>query len=346
MQNEITTITPHEGEFTYVQTNLLNRSLQQFDLLEKRLYSVVLMKLKAYQYVEPKDFDGRNLEIHLNISDITEAKDATTERLRRMCDNITSKKIVLEKSDDKFFYSSLVPFPQVTYDNGKITVVIFANILHYFLDLSKGYTSAYLKHALSMSSVYSLRLYELLLAWINIGKWTISIDTFRKMLNIDAPTYLQFRDINAKILKRGVAEIEKQTDLLVTYEVTKFVGSGRSKKADEITFYIKTKTQFEREIWIEDYKKDLEVNREYFANLSETERENTLIAIMERDFDFNREEMKKIIKNRFLTDKFIDVYVRFKVDEQTNREIKDIRKYMRKALIKEGFGSQTSLFSK
>lgn len=344
MENDLTTITPITGEISYVQTNLLNRSLQQFDLLEKRLYSVVLMKLKIYQYVEPKDFDGRNLEIHLNVSDITESKDATTERLKRMCDNITSKKIVLEKTDDKFFYSSLVPFPQVTYDNGKITVVIFANILHYFLDLSKGYTSTYLKHALSMSSVYSLRLYELLVAWVNIGKWTISLVTLRKMLNIDAPTYNEYRDINAKILKKGIAEIERQTDLLVTYEVSKFVGSGRSKKASELTFYIKTKIQAERELWIQDYKKDLAVNKEYFASLGETERENTLCGIMEKEFDFNKEEMTKIVRNKFLTEKFIEVYVRYRVDEQTNREIKDIRKYMRKALMAEGLLKQTSLF--
>jgi plasmid replication initiation protein len=345
MTNEITTIVPISGDSTYVQTNLLNRSLQQFDLLEKRLYSVVLMKLKAYQYVEPKDFDGRNLEIHLNVSDITENKDATTERMRRMCDSVTSKKIILEKVDDKFFYSSLVPFPQVTYDNGKITVVIFSNILHYFLDLSKGYTSTYLKHALSMSSVYSLRMYELLLAWLSVGKWVVNIETFKKMLNIDAPTYNQYRDLNAKILKRSIAEIERETDLLITYEVSKYLGKGREKKAAELTFNIKTKKQAKREEWIEGYKKDLEYNKEHFDNLSVTERENTLIGIMEREFDFNKDEMQKIIKNRVMTERFIEVYVRYKVDEQTNKEIKDIRKYMRKSLMKEGLGTQGSLFS-
>jgi hypothetical protein len=109
----------------------------------------------------------------------------------------------------------------------------------YFLELRNGFTKYSLTAALTLTSIYSQKLYELLSRWKDKKEWFVSLDELKTLLNAKNYAYPQLKQ---KCLDRGIQEINQKTDLQVTWEPEK---TGKSVTA--IRFFIKSKAVAERD---------------------------------------------------------------------------------------------------
>ncbi len=81
------------------------------------------------------------------------------------------------------------------------------------------FTSYLLEQTAELNSVYSIRLYELLIQWRSIGKTpTFEINQFREQLGVGVNEYERMHNFKARVLDLAVNEINKHTDILVGYE--------------------------------------------------------------------------------------------------------------------------------
>lgn len=218
-------------------SNVLNLTRQEFTSTEKYIFLNTLLKLKNLQ--------GFNLEQDKEIVEIqilsSSLKETNKQRIRQAVDKITSRKIYFERPlEDKFGY--IVPIPVAIYEKGTITIQIMPIVKKIFLELANGYTEADLKAILNLTSIYAIRLYELLSQYSNKKTWKISLEKLRELLNIPNK-YKDFRQFRLHILEYSQKELAEHCNLFFTWEIAQ----KERKKITALTFYIKTKEQQQKE---------------------------------------------------------------------------------------------------
>lgn len=90
----------------------------------------------------------------------------------------------------------------------------------YLRQLKGQFTRVVVKNVSSLSSTYSIRIYELLQQFRSTGDRTIALDDFRSMLDLD-DKYKTFKSLNQLLLKPAIAELNGKSDLAVTVETVK-----------------------------------------------------------------------------------------------------------------------------
>lgn len=106
--------------------------------------------------------------------------------------------------------------------------------------LANRFTSYFLKNVGSMKSAYAVRIYEIAIMYLNAsGKskavFTKEIDSIKEQLGI-SDKYGKFHNFKAKVLEIAKRDINKHSDIKLTYRVIKL---GRS--ANEIEFTVSKK---------------------------------------------------------------------------------------------------------
>ncbi len=107
--------------------------------------------------------------------------------------------------------------------------------------LEQHFTSYQLKQVTQLKSKYSIRLYELLIAWREVGKVPqIELLDFREKLGIDADEYVRMSDFKVRVLEPSIKQINEHTDIIVTYEQHK---KGRTITGFSFRFKQKQQTK-------------------------------------------------------------------------------------------------------
>lgn len=84
------------------------------------------------------------------------------------------------------------------------------------------FTQYYLEQTAQLKSVYSVRLYELLVQWKKAGKTKLfEIQTFRSQMGIEDKGYKLLADFKKRVLIPSIKEINDKTDLLVDFQQEK-----------------------------------------------------------------------------------------------------------------------------
>lgn len=125
--------------------------------------------------------------------------------------------------------------------SGEIVFSFHQDMFPYLLDLRDKYTQYSLINVLPMRSKYAIRLYELLKSYE--GVWniaTIPVDTLK--MRLDAQNYTKFKDFRVYALEKALEEINKYTDLEVSYEAKKI----NSRSYTHIVFQIRAAEGRER----------------------------------------------------------------------------------------------------
>lgn len=122
--------------------------------------------------------------------------------------------------------------------SGIIKIRIDSDMKPFLLQLKEHYTQYQLIYTLRMKSRYSLRLYELIMSYfynkLDTYSRTFTVEELQKLL--DASKYKRFCDFHKDVLKIAVNEINRYTDLDLTY---KQITKGRKTVAIEFTFSTK-----------------------------------------------------------------------------------------------------------
>ncbi|MFW1749100.1 RepB family plasmid replication initiator protein, partial [Acinetobacter guillouiae] len=85
--------------------------------------------------------------------------------------------------------------------------------------LEEHFTSYQAKQVAHLTSKYATRLYELLIAWREVGKVPpIEIGEFRNRLGLLDTEYTAMNNFKSRVLEPSIKQINEHTDITVTYE--------------------------------------------------------------------------------------------------------------------------------
>lgn len=167
---------------------------------------------------------------------------------------------------------------------GKLVLSFSFGIIPYLSQLSKEFTRYKLKHVARFESVYSIRLYELLVQWSGAGQREIEVEWLKKQFQVEEK-YGRLGDLKKRVIEPAVAEINEHSNFWVTYGQRKV---GRIVTHFQFQFGLKGKLQ--------DRKSLLDGEMNYQAMLDDNEESEGIGMdgqVSERKRNFA--EMKKIL---------------------------------------------------
>jgi plasmid replication initiation protein len=122
---------------------------------------------------------------------------------------------------------------------GRVVLSFAFGIIPYLSQLSREFTKYKLKHVARFESVYSIRLYELLVQWNSSGEREIEVEWLKNQFQV-GEKYSRLVDLKKRVIDPAVEEINKHSNLWVRYGQRK---SGRTITHFQFQFGLKDKPQ-------------------------------------------------------------------------------------------------------
>ena len=141
-------------------------------------------------------------------------------KLKEAIDRLWDRSVIIRDDSKREEFRWVQRRAQYLTGEAKVEVTFSDAIMPYLTQLKGQFTKVVVKNVSSLSSTYSIRIYELLQQFRSTGDRTIAIDDFRSMLAVEEK-YQQFKDLNKMIIKPAVAELNEKSDLAVTVETVK-----------------------------------------------------------------------------------------------------------------------------
>jgi len=192
--------------------------------------------LSFVSMIQPNDADFKKYEMY--IKDFhemlgLEGREHYTQ-IKEIVKNLMSKVIEIPYSNGDYLLANWASSVKYRSGEGKIEFTFSPDLKPYLLQLKKAFTSYRLSNILSLKSVYSIRLYELMKKWQHIGRWEVPIESLREKLGAITKTYELYGNLKSRVLNPAVKEVNEKTDVQVLF---KEIRKGR--KVIKIEFTIK-----------------------------------------------------------------------------------------------------------
>ena len=120
---------------------------------------------------------------------------------------------------------------------GKLVLSFSTGIIPYLSQLSREFTKYKLMHVARFESVYSIRLYELLVQWSSAGEREIEVEWLKKQFQVE-DKYDRLGNLKKRVIDPAVAEINEHSNIWVRYGQRK---SGRVVTHFQFQFGLKDK---------------------------------------------------------------------------------------------------------
>lgn len=206
-----------------VKDNALINASYNLELTEQRL--IMLAIINARESGQGITADCK-LEIHA--SDYAKlfnvSIDASYKALREAVNNLFNRQfsytaeykrtgktgVVRSRWVSRIFYVDDLALLEITFAPDVVPLVT---------RLEEHFTSYQAKQVAHLTSKYATRLYELLIAWREVGKVPqIEISEFRNRLGLLDTEYTAMNNFKSRVLEPSIKQINEHTDITVTYE--------------------------------------------------------------------------------------------------------------------------------
>jgi plasmid replication initiation protein len=226
-----------EKKTKYVKKhNAAIRSYSEMTLLEKKLSNVLLYN--AYYNLNNKDFHEISISrllslLSIKTNDYAKIKNAIKNLMATIIEwNVidstqSSKK---EESNETLFNSNenwkACTLLSSVHIKGTMVKYEYSKSLRELFYEPSLYSKINLAVQNKFKSIYTFSLYENCLSYLRCGStgW-LNMESFRKLMGIKKHEYNIFRDLNKRVLKPALLEINKLSDIIVKHEIKKI---GRS----------------------------------------------------------------------------------------------------------------------
>lgn len=205
---------------------------QDFTVVERRILYLAMKQIKQGMGVQKNLFD-KGFELSIPYSSLEETN---WNRFKESIKKLDERRLVFVDNDEE--YESLHLVWKIQIKKNETVKVFFSPEASFLLaELGKGYASIQFNLAMSLTSEYAQRIYELLSRWKDTGIWVNQeIDTIRELLNV--PSSYNLGMFKKQVLDYAQKELREHTDISFTYELMK---TGRS--FTRIDFYITNQTE-------------------------------------------------------------------------------------------------------
>lgn len=203
-----------------VKDNALIDASFNLSLVEQRLMLIAIVEAREIQDLTPDtpiEIKASSYREQYN-TDSSEAYKQLAEATKQLFNRQFSY-VDKYKGEDAITVSRWLN--EATYINNKGTVVIYLNrnVISMISRLEANFTKYLLDQVSDFKSQYSIRLYELLIKYKDIGnskKYTI--EEIRSLLGIGVNEYKVLADFKKRVLDLAVKEINDRTDTTIKYE--------------------------------------------------------------------------------------------------------------------------------
>jgi len=242
---------------------------QDFTVVERRILYLAMQQIKQGMGVQ-KNLFNKGFELSIPYNSLEETN---WNRFKEAIKKLDERRLVFVDNDEEYESLHLVYKIQIKKNE---TVKVFFSPEGSFLlaELGKGYASLQFNLAMSLTSEYAQRMYELLSRWKDTGIWVNQeIDTIRELLNV--PGSYNLGMFKKQVLDYAQKELREHTDISFTYELMK---TGRS--FTRIDFYITNQTE-----------------RSLFNNDPEVKQDDKSVRCLEhlKKMGVNRKDLQDII---------------------------------------------------
>lgn len=211
-----------------VKTNQLNSALQNLSLPEIRIVQLAIVDARETN-------TGLSTDKPLRIDALRYAEMFETtrqngyKRMKEAEETLFNRRFSYIDDDGKVVKSRWIQQVRYLDDEGAIELVFTLAVVNGISRIDGAedfFTSYLLEQTASMDSIYSVRLYELLVQW-KAAKQTpmFALDKFRDQLGVGIEEYKAMNDFKKRVLLVAIDEINEKSDIKVSYEQVK---KGRS----------------------------------------------------------------------------------------------------------------------
>ena len=171
-------------------------------------------------------------------------EDKAYQSLKEIAEQLFERYVIIDNPDPdeptlKYTKTRWISSIDYIPEKGKIAVYFALRMLPYLGQLKGKFTRYKLEHIGKMTSIYAIRLYELLVQWQTVGKREVEIDWLKKQFEIEE-VYDRMFDFKKRVLDPAVKDINDHSNLQVSWTQRK---SGR--RVTHLTFYFSEKEPVE-----------------------------------------------------------------------------------------------------
>ncbi|EXR37188.1 MULTISPECIES: replication initiation protein RepM [Acinetobacter] len=232
------------SNIVYKDNNLVEASYS-LNLSEQRL---ILIAIIAAREIEKELTSDTILTIHASeyMKQFNLGRQASYEALQSACDNLFERHLNYKAIDPVtgkigIYKSRWVSKVGYVKEEGCVQLIFAPDIIPLFVKLEEKFTRYELKQISPLTSIYAIRLYELLIRWRSTGKLYISIDELRSKLGLIEDEYKKMGDFKKRVLTVALNQINKFTDITVSY-----IQKKEGRNISELHFMFEEKEQDKR----------------------------------------------------------------------------------------------------
>jgi len=235
-----------------VKTNQLNSALQNLSLPEIRIVQLAIVDARETN-------TGLSTDKPLRIDALRYAEmfDTTRQngykRMKEAEETLFNRRFSYIDDDGKVIKSRWIQQVRYLDDEGAIELVFTLAVVNGISRIDGAedfFTSYLLEQTASMDSIYSVRLYELLVQW-KAAKQTpmFELEKFRDQLGVEVNEYKAMCDFKKRVLQVAIDEINEKSDIKISYEQVK---KGRSISGFKFKVLAKNKSKNEKQEGVRD----------------------------------------------------------------------------------------------
>ena len=203
-----------------VKDNALIDASFNLSLIEQRLMLLAIVEAREVPDLTP------NTAIEIAVSDYVHQFKVESNNIYSLIRDAarTLKRrefSYLDRYKGKEAYTTANWVNKVTYvdSSGLIVLYLSNEVISLISRLSEQFTKYYLEQVADFKSKYSLRLYELLIKWLNAGRTDkYNIDDIRAKLGVGVNEYATMSNFKTNVIEKAIADINKNTDITVSYD--------------------------------------------------------------------------------------------------------------------------------
>ena len=147
--------------------------------------------------------------------------------------------IVMSLPENKTLQTRLVSSIVYDPDNGEVVLSFASKILPYLTQLKANFTKYKLLEIGELSSIHSIRMYELVVMWVNQFQYSkeFSLEEFKHVMSVQ-DKYKQFGQLKARVIEAAINDINENTGYRVSVEYQK-KSRGKGFKGLKLKFHKK-----------------------------------------------------------------------------------------------------------
>lgn len=217
------------------QDNAITSARYEMSALERNMIYMLMGELKKT--------DTSDTLYYISVSSLmalTKTKNSY-EDFKRATENLVGRVLTIVRPNGNLLQVSMISSAEYINGQGMIEISLDPKIRPYFFDLKQNFTTFQLHMALSMTSKYSKRLYEMLSQYKDLGRFKIDVLELKSRLSLydekkGEEQYTNWNDFARRILNVAKKEINEKTDLTIDY-----IGLKKGRKYVQIDFTISRK---------------------------------------------------------------------------------------------------------